>query len=340
MTYANKLTRQVLNCSLALCALGVSAGSYGQSLNIMPIGDSITEGVRGECSYRKPLAEALLNRSQCPVAFVGARTAVSNTDECLASNMPHEAISGIRADFFNDASRMEVIVDNAQPDIVIAHLGSNDLNQRQGVASTIEDIDGMVDLLFAQKPGVTVLLANIIPWDSDDHPNYTKSNFPNDDVDMMAETAELAEEVDALVTARRLLGQKIRLVDVRSGFDTTTMTVDGVHPNADGDAHIADRVLAVLDDMSVCPPYIESPMPGTPLTSITENFRWTDNNVDVTEWWVYAGSAPGARDYFNSGHLGTDDDVRVTDLPGDGSTVYITLWYKVNGKWNRLIESY
>ena len=60
----------------------------------------------------------------------------------------------------------------------------------------------------------------------------------------------------------------------------------------------------------------------------------------MADYWVYAGSSSGGFEYFDSGALGAATSVEVTGLPTDGSTVYVTLWWKSGGVWDSVTNSY
>ncbi len=77
---------------------------------------------------------------------------------------------------------------------------------------------------------------------------------------------------------------------------------------------------------------IISPTPGSTLTSTTVKFQW---NSGAEEYWLYAGSSAGNYNYYSSGPLGTYTSTTVTDLPSDGSTIYVRLWYRAisGGSW-------
>ena len=63
---------------------------------------------------------------------------------------------------------------------------------------------------------------------------------------------------------------------------------------------------------------------------------WNANGTAVSEWWLYVGTSPGARDILDSGSLGSATSMTVNNLPTDGSTVYARLFYRngsaVHGK--------
>jgi len=90
----------------------------------------------------------------------------------------------------------------------------------------------------------------------------------------------------------------------------------------------------------LAPPVIVSPVAGSTFTSSSEVFTWVTNDANVTEWWLYAGSAEGLLDYYDSGSLGVSLSATITGLPVDGSMVYVRLWYKVAGVWQKIDVTY
>jgi len=92
-------------------------------------------------------------------------------------------------------------------------------------------------------------------------------------------------------------------------------------------------------------PAVTDPVVGSTLAPYSALFSWTDNNAPVTEWWVYAGSGDLGReqsDYFNSRSIpASTTSTTITGLPNDGSTVFVTLWYKsANSNWRSVVTSY
>jgi hypothetical protein len=79
-------------------------------------------------------------------------------------------------------------------------------------------------------------------------------------------------------------------------------------------------------------PEITSPQNGSTLTGSTVNFNW-NAGTGVTAYWLYAGKSKGTKEYYNSGAT-NESQVTATGLPRNGSTVYVRLWYKVNGTWH------
>ena len=114
----------------------------------------------------------------------------------------------------------------ASPDV-----GTNDLSQEQSVASTVNDRRGIIDVLRTVNPYIRILLAQLI----------AKTGVPS--------IAVLNGNLPALVADKVQAESPIVLVDQDTGFDPSTMTYDGTHPNAIGDSRMADRWFEKLAPM-------------------------------------------------------------------------------------------
>lgn len=77
---------------------------------------------------------------------------------------------------------------------------------------------------------------------------------------------------------------------------------------------------------SVQAPSIYSPVAGSTFDSSSVTVKWRDNGTDVQQYWIYAGSTQGARDYFSQ-PVNEASEYTVDNLPEDGSQVWIRLWY-------------
>jgi subtilisin family serine protease len=79
-------------------------------------------------------------------------------------------------------------------------------------------------------------------------------------------------------------------------------------------------------------PKITSPEPGSTLGDYSVTFNWTPENYSVDKWRLYVGSAPGLKDYYDSGGLyATQSTCSV--VPTDGSKIHVRLKYKWKGIW-------
>ena len=77
---------------------------------------------------------------------------------------------------------------------------------------------------------------------------------------------------------------------------------------------------------------ITTPTPGSTLTGTNVAFTWSAG-TQSTAYWLDAGSTLGGNQYYQSGNLGNVLNTTATNLPSNGSTVYVTLYSLVNGQW-------
>ncbi len=108
---------------------------------------------------------------------------------------------------------------------------------------------------------------------------------------------------------------------------------------ADGTLTTSDTVMAPATtavytaDFTVTPAGLYSPSPGSTLTGSSATFQWF-GPPQTTAFWIDVGSTPGGNDYYQSGSLPTTTlSATVNSLPVNGSTVYVTLYWLINGSW-------
>jgi hypothetical protein len=196
-------------------------------VRIMPIGDSITEARGGYDSYRRPLWDLLVNQNGYSVDFVGPRYGVrANSGDPLHwdFDLDHAGHSGFRADQLRDA--LAGFMSDADPDIVLLHVGTNDLRQGQAVEDPIEEIGEIIDLLRQHNPAIAIVLAQIIPADE---------RFIS-----LERLAAFHAQLSALASSKNSGASPIVLVDF-DGFDPAIHTFDGLHPTAQGEAIMAQE---------------------------------------------------------------------------------------------------
>ncbi len=201
----------------------------GRTAKVMPLGDSITESAAGMPTYRYFLWHLVRNAGY-GIEFVGSKHGAfggppANTD----FDMDHEGHWGWRADQVL-ALLIDGAAEAASPDIVLLHLGHNDLCQGEDVPSTLDDIAAVIDVLRTVNPSVQILLAQNIP-----------STFP-----CHVLKADFIAELPGLARAKTTAASPVVIVDQHTGFDPQTMTWDGEHPNEIGESQMADRWFAEL----------------------------------------------------------------------------------------------
>jgi acyl-CoA thioesterase I len=229
----------ILACSFVLLLIGCGSDSdqadstppapSARTANVMPLGDSITESAAGQPTYRYFLWHLVRNAGY-RIDFVGSkRGAFGGPPAHTDFDMDHEGHWGWRADQVL-ARLSDGAAAAASPDIVLIHLGHNDLCQGQDVASTVNDIASVIDVLRTVNARVAIILAQNIP-----------STFP-----CHVLKREFIAELPGLAAAKHTAESPVVLVDQHTGFDPVTMTWDGEHPNATGESQMADRWFAAL----------------------------------------------------------------------------------------------
>jgi hypothetical protein len=81
----------------------------------------------------------------------------------------------------------------------------------------------------------------------------------------------------------------------------------------------------------VTPPAMVSPPPGSALTYTSATFQWS-SGTGVTNYYLYVGSSVGANDLFGQ-NAGPNLSANVSNLPANGSTLYVRLWWFSAAVW-------
>jgi len=229
---------------------------------IMPLGDSITLGYPGLDGYRKNLYLDL-NNSGFSVDFVGSQSDGTGFDP------NHEGYIGYNASNIRDGV-YDWLIDNPA-DVVLLHIGTNDISSGQDVAGIISEIKGILDNIdlweSVSGESVTVFLARII--------------LRSDNVSLNTKTIEFDDALEAMASNRTASGDNITIVDMEHALNYPDDLVQdgmypGIHPTAEGYEKMADVWFNALIKIL-----------GYKLT-VTTNFGTTIPTVG--EYWYPAGS--------------------------------------------------
>jgi acyl-CoA thioesterase I len=194
----------------------------------MPLGDSITQGDSAHDSYRRELWR-LLEAQALQADFVGSqRDGFGGGPPNPDFDRDHEGHWGFRADEI--LAGLENWVRSARPDVVLVHLGTNDLLQGQSVSSIAGELEELIRLLRTVNPRVAVLLAQVVP-----------SSL------LVVQTIDSLNSAISSVASRASTSESpVIAVDQATGFDPLVHTYDGVHPNALGERKMAAVWLQAL----------------------------------------------------------------------------------------------
>ena len=247
--------RGLIAAGLFCCLVATSsvlASKHARSkLNILPLGDSITDADGQHDSYRRHLWH-LLWELGFEVDFVGSRRFNGYNDEhALNSDFDtdHEGHSGWTArdivsgptGWGEQRGYLDLWVSSFKPDVVLLHIGTNDIFHCERVQDILAQVEKIVDTIQSQVPNSIVIVARIIPIGDaqslgfDDRYCGEKS---------LAEfIIELNEAVDAKLTKRA----GVIVADIHGAIDATTDLYDGIHPNPDGERKIAEAWFTALE---------------------------------------------------------------------------------------------
>jgi len=203
--------------------------------NIMPVGDSITEGC---CTapmggYRMQLfRQALMNDKN--ITFVGTLMNGPGTVDGQTFPQRHEGHGGWKI------SQIAGVIDNAisssRPHIVLLKIGTNDINGNDNLANAPTRLANLIDQICDAVPDALLVVSAIVPTTNDG----TNNNVRNYNTAIK----EKAEEAAAA-------GKHVFFVDNYQAFAQnsnykTAYMADGLHPNTAGYAVLGDSFYGVI----------------------------------------------------------------------------------------------
>ncbi len=235
-----------IGLSLGMSGAGVFRAAYAEDdthpVRILPLGDSITQADASQLGYRYFLWKRLLDAGMA-FDFIGSMTAPMGEGQPSwpeykghSFDYDHEGHAGWTADdllhgcsWDLDKGALPEWLKQYTPDIVLLHIGTNDVFHAIPIEKSIRDIESIIRLLQAANPKVAVYLAKIIPlcgqWAEEFNPGII----------------ELNAHMDEIAKAMRTTDSQVIIVDQYTDFDAAQDTYDDVHPNASGEAKMARR---------------------------------------------------------------------------------------------------
>ncbi len=292
---------------------------------IHPIGDSITEG-----EYRYELFKLLIDANYA-FDFVG--TLQTFDDYPPYNGIPfdeeHDGHTGQTSSYVN--SNITSWLNNFTPDIALIHLGTNDIEeildgvQGASIANTVGQIDSIIAKLRADNPTVTILLAQLIPVQSE------MTDYNNLIVQLNGELATLA-------TNRTTTASSVTIVDMHTGFGDTDLA-DSFHPNTVGAQKMAQRWRDAIINSSLPP--TPTPIPThTPTATPPPTNSWIavddrDSAVTYSGAWSDLAIESAAQGTVK---WGTEAGAQAS-FTYSGATVRVYIWrYDEEQTFNVLLD--
>ena len=213
----------------ASAGITVASPTQGRIIKVMPLGDSITEGYTIGGAYRLKLWQNLENAGlECGVDLVGSLDHHSATG---LDDPDHEGHSGWTTGMILE--NIDNYMAAATPDIVMMHLGTNDIAQ-EVVDQAPANLRSLIDHITAALPEDGKLyVAKIIPMGGIGNPDSINYNTI----------------IEAAVTEKQNEGLPVFLVDAYSIWPSGSSYYisDWTHPNQQGYDALGDFWFDVIE---------------------------------------------------------------------------------------------
>ncbi|MEV6032144.1 cellulose binding domain-containing protein [Nonomuraea sp. NPDC052116] len=223
MRRTSTLLAAMLAFAAAVLFATTTQASGAAATRIMPLGDSIT-GSPG--CWRALLWNRLQSTGYTNIDFVGTLP----PQGCGVSyDGDNEGHGGYLATNIANQSQLPGWLSATKPDIVVMHLGTNDVWSNIAPATILSAFTTLVNQMRASNPNMKILVAKIIPMN------------PSTCADCGQRAVNFNNAIPAWAAATTTQQSPITVVDQWTGFSTSTDTYDGVHPNSTGDQKMSDK---------------------------------------------------------------------------------------------------
>jgi hypothetical protein len=207
----------------------------GTACNIMPVGDSITEGC---CTapmggYRIELFhQALTNQKN--ITFVGTLTNGPGMVDGQTFPQHHEGHGGWKISQI--AGVIDAAISSSKPHIVLLKIGTNDINGNDNIANAPSRLANLIDQICKDAPNALLVVSAIIPTNNDGTNNNVR-----------AYNTAIKEKAEAAAAT----GKHVVFLDNYQTFSAnsnykTALMADGLHPNTAGYVVLGDSFYGVI----------------------------------------------------------------------------------------------
>ena len=242
------LTASVLSLT-ALVSTGYAPSldvTAADKVNIMPIGDSITFGLGDDGGYRKFLDYALKNKGYTfdMVGPEGQNSATfTQNGQTIQYDNNHAGYSGftIKQQYpipsWGENGLLERLqqkdaIKNAQPDIVLLIIGTNDMTANRDLTACEQDLHTLVDYILGDMPEGGVVFMGSIP-----------------DFEAYGGNAQRVANYNAVVKkVAESYSDNVQFADVHSSLTMSHMQSDKLHPSREGYERMGNYWAEVIDE--------------------------------------------------------------------------------------------
>jgi len=274
-----------LAITLGLVVAVAPSASAATPVRIMPLGDSITGGPG---CWRAVLWDRLQRTGFTNIDFVGTLPGGG----CNLANWDgdNEGHGGFQATGIANQNQLPGWLAATHPDIVLMHLGTNDVWNNVPTATILAAYSTLIDQMRASNPTMKILLAQILPM------------TPSGCTTCPAGVAALDSAIPAWAAGKTTAQSPITVVDQFSGFDSVADTIDGVHPTDGGFLKMSNRWYPALIPLlgGTTPPDTTPPTVPSGLTlavnctpAFTLSWTASTDNVGVAGYDVFRAPPSG-----------------------------------------------
>ncbi|HSS95664.1 MAG TPA: GDSL-type esterase/lipase family protein [Terriglobales bacterium] len=231
-----------------------SAAALGE---ILPLGDSITDGLGGTGGGYRARLFLLLNNAGDLFRLVGSSTTNSTATLSANGQNHHEGHSGYRIDQIEgnltgfvssapeaDSSNGGHWLDGGNglgrtpifPDLILLHIGTNDASQGRTAAQMQTSLDSLLTKIKTNRPNAQVIVTSLIPR--------------TDDSGLEAIQMAYNSAIPQIVGAK---GPNFHFLDMHSVI-TAADLIDGQHPNQGGYDKMANAWSSALHTIAQVEP--------------------------------------------------------------------------------------
>ncbi|MFC6080232.1 cellulose binding domain-containing protein [Sphaerisporangium aureirubrum] len=266
--------------------MATPAVSAAAPVRIMPLGDSLTGGPG---CWRALLWDRLQRTGFTNIDFVGT---LPGGGCSVAHDGDNEGHGGFQATGIANQNQLPGWLSSTRPDIVLMHLGTNDVWNNVATATIIAAFTKLVDQMRASNANTKIIVAKIVPM------------TPSGCTWCPSGVTALNDAIPGWAAGKSTTQSPITVVDQYTGFDTVADTTgDGVHPDDSGFQKMSDRWYPALTALLGGGNPADTTAPSVPgglratvsCNPVTVTLNWTasTDNVGVTGYDVYRASNGG-----------------------------------------------
>jgi lysophospholipase L1-like esterase len=246
--------------ALLLLLLAAPVAAAAAPVRIMPLGDSITAGPG---CWRALLWDRLQRNGYTNIDFVGTQPGGGCA---VAHDGNHEGHGGFSATGIADQNQLPGWLSATLPDVVLMHLGTNDLwGGTISTSAILTAYSKLVDQMRASNPNMKIIVAQIIPMEP---PNCNGC---------AQRVVALNNAIPGWAAGKTTAQSPITVVDQWTGFNAATDTNDGVHPIDSGFQKMSDRWYPALTSVLGPPTPPDDPPPtGACTATYAVTGQWSD----------------------------------------------------------------